>query len=202
MNITAIATSLIGCAALYVTPLAMQAQQQPPPPATPPTSSPQPTATKDSLDKLVTAKAQAKMGWNKLTPDEREATAAFITAERDTVSEMHARIRRDQSVDERDAAADGWDSTTATEYLEQSGWKRCQCAIVTVGGREHFVVKETWRQYATADVPFGLSAHGLRSARPNGEFWCKTKMMGGVSAVIVSGRKHSFPLSADWMELK
>lgn len=159
---------------------------------------PAPVPQPDPLDAIMPKVKQKELGWDKLTTSERAATATFIKEQQRSAAALRTRLDAEDAADRVDAEQTGWSDARA--HLEREGWIQLRCEIVDVAGKEFFVVSKRFSSYKTSDIPFRLSRIGMRSARPNGNFWCKeVRFSGGIYEILVGGEQHSFRF-ADWSD--
>lgn len=157
---------------------------------------------RDRLDRIISPQEQEKSGLQKLDQAEREFLAAYITKKLQRLGAVREAVRKAEIKNERAARAIGWHrGRSAEEELRFSGYKELQCSMKKVGSTTYFVVRTGdifSRIYATDDIPFGLRID-------DGVYWCKedhSPLAGGVDSIIVNGFRHSFPILAEWKELK
>lgn len=194
---TAVAMLTLATSALCAKQGATPRCQVSPPPTQSPATVPQP----DPLDSIMPRDQQKELGWDKLTASERVATAVYLKEQRRSASAIRTRLDAEDAADRVDAEQTGWSSISAREHLERDGWKQLPCEIISVGGENFFVVSQRFRSYKTSDIPFQLNQIRMRSARPNGKFWCReARLLGGISEILVGGDQHRFQFT-EWSEV-
>lgn len=149
--------------------------------------------TPDSLDSHLDAATQAKCGLDELEQEERDSLSAILQGYANTIASLEtmAQLRRQ---DEADARALGW--RPARVELETQGYRQMQAAVVRVDNKDYLVVRKTFRETATSDLPFTFPSSLFRE----GSYWCEDAPLGGIRSIIVDGRVHRFTF-ATWKDL-